>query len=62
MGMSIVGIMYLIPIPFSYYINKINYNMHAIYLLLNLCFKSNIKFKYKPYSNHITIYIVYIII
>ena len=32
--------------------------MHAIYLLLNLCFNSNIKFKL--YSNYIKI--VYIII
>ena len=34
--------------------------MHAIYLLLNLCFNSNIKFKFKLYSNYIKI--VYIII
>ena len=34
--------------------------MHAIYLLLNLCFNGNIKFKFKPYSNYIKI--VYIII
>ena len=33
--------------------------MHAIYLLLNLCFNSNIKFKFKLYSNYIKI--VYII-
>ena len=37
-----------------------SYNMHVIYLLLNLCFNSNIKFKYKLYSNYIKI--VYIII
>ena len=42
------------------YINIINYNMHAIYLLLNLCFNNNIKFKFKLYSNYIKI--VYIII
>ena len=30
-----------------------NYNMHAIYVLLNLCFNSNIKFKFKLYSNYI---------
>ena len=34
--------------------------MHAIYLLLNLCFNSNIKIKFKLYSNYIKI--VYIII
>ena len=34
--------------------------MHAIYLLYNLCFNSNIKFKFKLYSNFIKI--VYIII
>ena len=35
--------------------------MHACnYLLLNLCFNSNIKFKFKLYSNYIKI--VYIII
>ena len=34
--------------------------MHAIYLLLNLCFNSNIKYKFKLYSNYIKI--VYIII
>ena len=36
--------------------------MHAIYLLLNLCFNSdsNIKFKFKLYNNYINI--VYIII
>ena len=34
--------------------------MHAIYFLLNLCFNSNIKFKFKLYSNYIKI--VYIII
>ena len=34
--------------------------MHAIYFLLNLCFISNIKFKFKLYSNYIKI--VYIII
>ena len=33
--------------------------MHIIYLLLNLCFNSNIKFKFKLYSNYIKI--VYII-
>ena len=27
--------------------------MHAIYLLLNLCFNSNIKFKFKLYCNYI---------
>ena len=30
--------------------------MHAIYLLLKLCFNSNIKFKFKLYSNYIKIY------
>ena len=35
-----------------------NYNMHAIYFLLNLCFNNNIKFKL--YCNYIKI--VYIII
>ena len=34
--------------------------MHAIYFLLNLCFNSNIKFKFKLYYNYIKI--VYIII
>ena len=34
--------------------------MQVIYLLLNLCFNSNIKFKFKLYSNYIKI--VYIII
>ena len=34
--------------------------MHEIYLLLNLYFNSNIKFKFKLYSNYIKI--VYIII
>ena len=34
--------------------------MHTIYFLLNLCFNSNIKFKFKLYSNYIKI--VYIII
>ena len=34
--------------------------MQAIYLLLNLCFSINIKFKLKLYSNYIKI--VYIII
>ena len=34
--------------------------MHAIYLLLNLCFNNNIKFKFKLYSNYIKI--MYIII
>ena len=34
--------------------------LHSIYLLLNLCFISNIKFKFKLYSNYIQI--VYIII
>ena len=34
--------------------------MHAIYLLLNLYFNSNIKFKFKLYSNYIKI--VYFII
>ena len=34
--------------------------MHYIYLLLNLCFNSNIKLKFKPYSKYIKI--VYIII
>ena len=29
--------------------------MHAIYLLLNLCFNSNIKYKFKLYSNYIKI-------
>ena len=38
----------------------INYNIHAIYFVLNLCFNSNIKFKFKLYSNYIKI--VYIII
>ena len=32
--------------------------MHAIYLLLNLCFNSNIKFKFKLYSNYIKIVIL----
>ena len=36
------------------------HNMHAIYFLLNLCFNSNIKFKFKLYCNYIKI--VYIII
>ena len=41
------------------YINIINYNMHAIYLLLNLCFNSNIQFNFKLYSNYIkTVYII----
>ena len=40
--------------------NIINYNMHEIYILLNLCCNSNIKFKFKLYSNYIKI--VYIII
>ena len=31
------------------------YIMHAIYVILNLCFNSNIKFKCKPYSNYIKI-------
>ena len=30
-------------------------NMHTIYLLLNLCFNSNIKFKFKLCSNYIKI-------
>ena len=34
--------------------------MYAIYLLLNLCFNSNIKFKFKLYRNYIKI--VYIVI
>ena len=34
--------------------------MHTIYLLLHLCFNSNIKFKFILYSNYIKI--VYIII
>ena len=34
--------------------------MHAIYLLLNLYFNSNIKFKFKLYRNYIKI--VYIIV
>ena len=29
--------------------------MHAIYVLLNLCFNSNIKYKFKLYSNYIKI-------
>ena len=29
--------------------------MHAIYFLLKLCFKSDIKFKFKLYSNYIKI-------
>ena len=29
--------------------------MHAIYLLFNLCFNSNIKFKFELYSNYIKI-------
>ena len=33
--------------------------MHEIYFVLNLCFKSNIKIKFKLYSNYIKI--VYII-
>ena len=37
-----------------------NYNIHAIYFVLNLCFNSNIKFKFKLDSNYIEI--VYIII
>ena len=41
-------------------IHKYNYNMQAIYILMNLCFSSNIKFKFKRYSNYIKI--VYIII
>ena len=28
--------------------------MHPIYFLLNLCFNSNIKFKFKLYSNILT--------
>ena len=35
-----------------------NYNIHAIYFVLNLCFNSNIKFKFKRYnvySNYIKI-------
>ena len=35
--------------------------MHAIYVLWNLCFNSNIKFKFKLYSDYIKI-IVYITI
>ena len=34
--------------------------IHSIYFLLNLCFNSNIKFKFNLYSNYIKI--VYIII
>ena len=34
--------------------------MHVIYFVLNLCLNSNIKFKFKLYSNYIKI--VYIII
>ena len=34
--------------------------MHAIYLLLNLCFNSNIKFYFRLYINYIKI--VYVII
>ena len=34
--------------------------MHAIYLLLNLCFNCNIKFKFELYSDYIKI--VHIII
>ena len=29
--------------------------MHAIYVLLNLCFNINIKFKFKLYNNYIKI-------
>ena len=36
--------------------------MHAIFFLLNLCFNSNIKFKFKLYSNYIKIYIYYYLI
>ena len=35
--------------------NIINYNMHAIYFLLNVCFNSNIKIKFKLYINYIKI-------
>ena len=39
--------------------------MHAIYLLLNLCFNSNIKFNFELYRNYIkivyTIYYIYYI-
>ena len=31
--------------------------MHAVYLLLNLRFNSNVKFKFKLYSNYIKILI-----
>ena len=31
--------------------------MQAIYFSLNLCFNSNIKFKFKLYSNYIKVYI-----
>ena len=31
--------------------------MHVIYFLLNLCFNSNIKFKFKLYSNYIILYL-----
>ena len=34
--------------------------MHEIYFVLNLCFNSNITFKFKLYTNYIKI--VYIII
>ena len=33
---------------FNRYTYIINYNMQVIYLLLNLCFNINIKFKFKP--------------
>ena len=41
-------------------IDVINYKTHEIYLLLNLCFNINIKFKFKLCSYYITI--MYIII
>ena len=37
------------------YINIINYNILAIYFVFNLCFNSNIKFKFELYSNYIKI-------
>ena len=40
--------------------NIISYNIHAIYFVLNLFVNSNIKFKFKLYSNYIKI--AYIII
>ena len=41
-------------------VSMIHKQHDVIYFLLNLCFNSNIKFKFKLYSNYIKI--VYIII